>query len=181
MQITPVDDQNNLFWVADVVSPALAQLVLTTDWISLPWSRQAGQETWARRRIDDTAIPWVQQWHQEIENSWSYLQQQLRIKLVDYGGTAFWLDEPGFVCDMHTDGEMPGSLHINWIGPATCFYWYKDPKSIRYQVPAIPNSGYIMINQSDSTGYKKLLWHDMTTPVPTGTFRITTYTWLTPQ
>ena len=181
MQIEPVDDQYNLFRITDAVSCELANLVLTTDWTSLPWIKQQGQENWARRRINDLSIPWIDKWHREIENSWEHIQQQLNTELASYAGTAFWLDEPGFVCGMHTDGEMPGSLHLNWIGPATCFYWYKDPAAIRYQVPAVSNSGYAMINQADDNGYIKLLWHDMPTPVPAGTFRLTTYTWLNPR
>ena len=181
MQIIPVDDQNNLFRVTDAVSPELAHLMLTTDWASLPWTKQEGQENWPRRRIDESTIPWIAKWHQEIANSWEYIQQQLNTELASYAGTAFWLDEPGFVCSMHTDGEMPGSLHLNWTGPATCFYWYKDPAAVRYQVPAVANSGYAMINRADANGYRKLLWHDMPTPVPAGTFRLTTYTWLNPR
>jgi hypothetical protein len=108
----------------------------------------------------------------------------LNIKLAPYYGTygtAFWVDEPGFVCDLHTDGAMSGSLHLSWIGTGTSFYWHKDHTTPRYQVPALPNSGYIMINQVDSTGFRKMIWHGMLTPVPENTFRLTSYTWLTPQ
>jgi hypothetical protein len=181
MQITAVDDQNNLFRITEAVNHVLAKLVLSTDWRRLPWDKQSGQENWPRRRIDDSAIPWIDQWHTEFQTLWPHIEQQLGVPLANYAGTAFWLDEPGFVCSMHTDGEMPGSLHLTWIGPATCFYWYKDPAAVRYQVPAEPNTGYAMINQADSTGYRKLLWHDMPTPVPADTFRLTTYTWLNPR
>jgi hypothetical protein len=180
MQITPVDDQNNLFCVTNAVSPDLAQLVLTTDWPSLPWSKQPGQESWPRRLIDQTFIPWIDNWHQEMQELWPTLEQYFSQALLPYAGTAFWLDEPGFVCKMHTDGELPGSLHLNWIGPATCFYWHNRPDTVRYQTPASSNSGYLMINQPDITGYRKLLWHDMTSPVLDNTFRLTSYIWLVP-
>jgi hypothetical protein len=180
MQITAIDDQLDLFRVTDAVSSALAHQVLATDWNSLPWAKQQGQERWRRRRINDTAIPWINQWHTELQLLWPQIQQHIGIQLCSYSGTAFWLDEPGFVCNMHTDGEMPGSLHLTWIGPATCFYWYKNPTAVRYQVPAESNTGYLMINQADSSGYRKLLWHDMTTPVRPNTFRLTTYTWINP-
>jgi hypothetical protein len=181
MQITPVDDQNNLFRITDVVSPELAQLVLTTDWLSLPWTRQPGQESWPRRLIDQTAIPWIEQWNQEMQQLWPMLEQHLKLELLSYASTAFWLDETGFVCNMHTDGELSGSLHLNWMGPATCFYWHNRSDTVRYQVPAVPNTGYVMLNQSDSTGYRKLIWHDMPTPVAADTFRLTTYIWLRPK
>jgi hypothetical protein len=178
MKITPVDNENNLFRVENVVSAELAQHVKATDWLSLPWTRQEGQESWARRRITDSAIPWAPQWHSELSEAWPKIERQFDIKIAPYCGTAFWLDENNFTCSMHTDGELPGGLHITWIGPATTFYWHKDPSTVRYQVPSVPNTGYIMINHPDAIGYRKLLWHAMLTPVEN--FRITAYTWITP-
>jgi len=181
MQITAVDSEHNLFNIQDVFSPGLVGQILATPWPELAWSRQEGQETWARRRINNSAISWMSQWDQELDQCWTTIEQQLNIKLAPYSGTAFWLDEPGFSCDLHTDGEMSGSLHMPWTGTGTSFYWYKDPTTLRYQVPSLHNSGYIMVNQADSTGFRKLLWHGMLTPVPQDTFRLTSYTWITPQ
>lgn len=181
MQITAVDSEHNLFHVQDVFSSDLVDQVLATPWMGLSWERQVGQENWARRRIHNNAISWIAQWDQELSQSWTTIQQQLNIKLAPYYVTAFWLDEPGFVCGMHTDGELPGSLQMSWLGSGTSFYWYKDPTTLRYQVQSAPNSGYIMINQADNTGFRKLQWHGMLAPVPENTFRLTSYTWLTPQ
>ena len=179
MQIKPVDSEMNLFRVEDVFSEDLVKQVLATDWQNLAWDRQEGQESWARRRIRDSAIPWLSQWDTELRQAWDDMSQQVGIKFKPYFGTAFWLDEPGFICPMHTDGELPGSLHMTWIGPGTSFYWFKDPDTLRYRVPEQPNAGYIMINQLDETGYRRLLWHAMLEP--STTFRITSYTWITPQ
>jgi len=181
MNITPVDSEHNLFRVDQLISNDLVQQVLNTPWLDMPWERQSGQENWARRRIHNNAISWLAQWDQELSQSWTTIQQQLNIKLAPYYGTAFWVDEPGFTCGLHTDGELPGSLHMPWIGTGTSFYWHKNSATLRYQVPPLPNSGYIMINQADSTGFRKLIWHGMLTPVPQDTFRLTSYTWLTPQ
>lgn len=181
MQITPVDQELNLFCVENIFPQSIVDQVLATDWMSLPWQRQEGQELWPRRRIHENAIPWIAQWHAHFESIWDQLGQQLGINIQPYQGTAFWIDEPGFTCSMHTDGEMPGSLHLTWRGPATEFYWYKDPSTIRYRALSCPNCGYIMINQADTTGYRRLLWHAMPTPVELNTFRLTTYTWITPK
>ena len=178
MQITTVDQENNLFRIVDVVPNNIVELVKTTDWLSLKWRRQEGQENWLRRRIDESDIPWIEQWHEHFRSIWKDIEVQLGIPLCDYIGTAFWIDEPGFACSLHTDGELPGSLHLTWQGPGTTFYWYKDPETVRYQVPSQPNAGYIMINKPDDTGYRKLLWHAMLTPVEN--FRVTSYTWITP-
>ena len=179
MQITAVDNENNLFKVEDVFHPDFAAKVLATDWINLPWTRQEGQENWPRRRIQDSAIPWINEWNTHLADAWAKIGPQINKEINGYMGTAFWIDEPGFTCGMHTDGEMPGSLHLTWMGPGTTFYWYKDENTVRYQVPEQPNCGYIMINQLDAEGYRKLLWHAMLTPVPVNTFRLTTYSWIT--
>lgn len=180
MQITPVDSECNLFRVENVFSQDLVHKVMSTPWLDLEWHKQDGQENWSRRRIMDSAIPWIDQWHRELNESWHQIGEQVGTPTAGYTGTAFWIDEPGFTCSMHTDGELPGSLHLTWVGSGTTFYWYKDPMSVRYQVPSCPNAGYIMINQPDDTGYRRLLWHDMPHPVPQNLFRLTTYSWINP-
>ena len=179
MQITAVDSENNLFRVEDVFTANLVQQVLATDWPNVPWQRQEGQENWSRRRLDNCALPWIAEWGRQIDQVWECMQQQIGIELTSQAATAFWLDEAGFTCGIHTDGEMPSSLHMIWVGPGTSFYWHKDPSTLRYQVSSTPNTGYIMINRADETGYRKLLWHAMLTPVEN--FRITSYTWITPK
>jgi hypothetical protein len=181
MQITPVDNELNLFRVENVFSNELVQQVKDTDWLNLPWSRQPYQENWNRRRVTESSIPWIDQWNFQLSTNWSRLEEQLNIEIQPYCGTAFWIDEPGFVCTMHTDGELPGSLHLTWQGSGTSFYWHNDPSTLRYQVPSQPNAGYIMINCEDSSGYRKLLWHAMLDPVPVNTFRLTSYIWIIPK
>ena len=63
MQVNSIDQEQNLFRVENFMPPELVRKILATDWPSLPWKRQEGQENWARRRIDDTAIPWIQEWN----------------------------------------------------------------------------------------------------------------------
>jgi hypothetical protein len=184
MQITAVDDENNLFRVEAVFTEDFVEEILSTDWLNLPWARQEGQEHWARRRIDESAIPWIDRWHQLLSQQWHQIGNVIGRDFEGYIGTAFWLDEPGFTCAIHTDGMMPGSLHLTWHGAVptlgTSFYWYKDVGSLRCQFPMIPNTGYIMSHSIDPN-YQKLVWHAMLTPVPENTFRLTSYSWLKPQ
>ena len=181
MLIEPVDQEKNLFRITDVFPQHIVDLVANEDWLNLDWIRQEGQESWSRRRINQSAISWIDQWHAHFRSIWPEVEKQLGVPIHGYTDTAFWIDEPGFTCSMHTDGEMPGSLHLVWQGPGTTFYWYKDPTQLRYQVPPGPNSGYIMISKPDSEGYRKLLWHAMLDPVPENSFRLTTYTWIMPR
>lgn len=185
MKISAIDNELNLFRVIDICEQQIVDQVLSTDWLAVPWTKQEGQESWPRRRADNSALPWIEQWHEHMRKIWPDVENQLGIPIHGYTDTAFWIDEPGFTCSMHTDGEMPGSLHLTWIGTAdthgTAFYWYKDPAALRYQVPMEPNAGYIMINKPTEQGYRKLLWHAMLTPVPANTFRLTSYTWIIPK
>jgi hypothetical protein len=150
--------------------------------LDLPWHRQEGQESWARRRIDDNVLPWIIEWELACHRIWADISKAVGFELENYMGTAWWVDEPGFTCSMHTDGEMPGSMQLTWIGAnedlGTSFYWYQDPASKRHQFPMRANTGYIMVNRPNTDGYRNLLWHAMLNPVPKNTFRLTSYSWV---
>ena len=189
--ITPVDNENNLFQVKDIVPVELIDQILNTPWMNLPYAHRQGHSFLRRRQIDDASIPWIDQWNQCCQQVWPIIAEKLNIKIHNYmssndhPGTAWWVDEPRFTCEIHTDGEMPGAMQLFWIGSrldlGTSFYNYKNSNTLRYQFPMQPNSGYIMINQENSQGFRKLQWHGMLTPVPANSFRLTSYTWITPQ
>jgi hypothetical protein len=182
MQITPVDQEQNLFRITNVFPQHIVDLVNQTDWINLDWARQEGQENWRRRRINHSAISWIDQWHNHFRSIWPAIERELGVPIHGYTDTAFWIDEPGFTCAMHTDGEMPGAMQMTWIGDinlGTSFYHYKNSNSLRHQFVVNPNTGYIMINRLQPEGYRKLQWHAMLNPVPTTQFRISSYSWIT--
>jgi len=182
MQITPVDQDNNLFAVTDVFPQQLVDKIIQTKWSELPWQRQEGQESWRRRRIDSSVLMWNHEWDQICQQLWPVLEQSIGYRMLNYQGTAWWLDEPGFTCAMHTDGEMPGAMQMTWIGDinlGTSFYHYKQSAALRHQFAVLPNTGYIMINRLQPEGYRKLQWHAMLNPVPTTQFRISSYSWIT--
>ena len=184
MQITPVDEYNNLFEVKDIISPELVEKVLSTPWMELPWARQQGQEHWQRRRILNDNIPWADEWNDHINIMWHQVGAAIGRKLeISYGST-WWLDEPGFTCGMHTDGELSGAMQLIWISAhenlGTCFYHNKKGTPVRKQFLSKPNTGYIMLNFPRPTGYIHLHWHNMMTPVPPGSFRLSSYTLLAP-
>jgi hypothetical protein len=188
MQINAVDDENNLFWVKDIIPEDLVEQIMHTPWMDLPFVRQQGKGFLRRRKIDNSKIAWIHQWDQHCQHTWPTIAEKLNIPIhpymssCDYPGTAWWVDEPGFTCAMHTDGEMPGSMQLTWIGAdaqlGTSFYHYKNPESLRYQFAMQPNSGYIMINTPDGQGARHLQWHAMLTPVPVDSFRLCSYSWL---
>jgi len=188
MQVTPVDQDNNLFFIKDVFPQGLVDQIISTDWLALPWRRQEGQESWPRRRIENQALTWNSEWDDCCRELWPTIGKSTGFEVLGYQsstngyGTAWWVDEPGFTCAMHTDGEMPGAVQMTWIGNAnlgTSFYHYKNSDALRHKFVVNPNTGYIMINQLQPDGYRKLQWHAMLTPVPAKQYRISSYSWIT--
>lgn len=184
MQITPVDEYRNLFAVRDVFPQSLVEKILFTPWMHLKWERMMSQETWLRRRIIESELPWADEWNAAIVKLWPELAAGIGHELSWPRGTNWWVDEPGFSVGVHTDGPLPGAMQITWIsdhpGLGTCFYHDKAKTKIRYHFQAEPNAGYIMINFSDSIGYTHLNWHGMEHPVPAGTFRVSSYSLINP-
>ena len=181
MQITAVDQYQDLYQITDFCPADFVEQIVKTDWLALSWRPQDGQESWPRRRINDHELPWLDQWDQHCHAVWPQIANALGRKLKVYHSTAWWVDEPGFICKMHTDGEMPGAMQLCWIGAqnlGTSFYHYRNPASLRYQFAMNANTGYVMINSPDSVGARHLQWHAMLNPVPKNTFRVTSYSWL---
>lgn len=180
MQVTAVDQDCNLFLIEDIFPQALVDQILSTPWLDLPWQRQEGQELWHRRRIIDSSLPWLSQWNQCCQDLWPNISKFIGYDMTQYQGTAWWVDEPGFTCSMHTDGEMPGAMQITWVGDSnlgTEFYHFKNKNHLRYKFTPKANQGYIMINRPDHTGFRKLQWHAMLVPVQQ--YRVSSYSWIT--
>lgn len=179
MQITPVDDQHNLFVVQDIMPPGVVDCILQTDWLSLEYQKEKYQSNWKRRRIAESSLSWIEQWNEHMHSVWAEIIEKTQIKnALSYGNTAFWLDEPGFNVFMHTDGPLPGAMQLTWIGHeslGTTFYHSPSYKDVRHWFNFKPNHGYIMINQP-TDGYQSLQWHAMMKPIPLNTFRLTSYT-----
>jgi hypothetical protein len=180
MQITAVDQEHNLFCVESPVPPALAHKVLATDWLNKPYKQQPMQHHMLRKLIDNNYLPWIQEWDAYLNSIWSSIGAALGCNIYPYTGTAFWVDLPGFVCDMHTDGELSGAMQLIWRGTGTTFFWHNSTATERYRVPVGPNTGYIINNMPDARGYRRLLWHAMLDPVLKNNFRVTSYTWIQP-
>lgn len=182
MRIEPVDSNHNLYSICDCYSKDLVEQILATPWLDMPWEPQSGQESWPRRRIDLVNLPWRQQWEQETRRSWFQLSVTLQRPMLKYDSafTYFWLDMPGFTCDLHTDGQLPGAIQLAWHGHidlSTRFYHDQDCDQVRMHKDFCPNSGYIMVNRTGSM-YESGLWHDMPVPVPKGEYRVSSYTLL---
>ena len=181
MQITPIDQDHNLFAIIDLVPQSLVDKILETDWLSVEHTLTEGNRL-LRRQVQNNQLPWINEWHNCMRQTWQSIVEQTTCNHLNYADTGFWIDMPTYTCPIHTDGELPGAIQIYWIGAdtniGTTWYHYKDPNSIRHSFKFKTNTGYIMINKPESNGYRKLQWHGMLTPVPDNSFRVSSYSWL---
>ena len=186
MQITPVDQDANLFAVTEMIPQSLVDKILQTPWLNLTYHMEPSNRD-LRRRVHNNQLSWIDEWHECIDQAWPDIIKHTGCEHLEYfnldgSATGFWIDMPTYTCPMHTDGELPGAIQMYWIGASddlgTTWYHYKDPNTIRYSFKFKPNTGYIMINQPDCEGYRKLQWHGMLTPVPDNSFRVSSYSWL---
>lgn len=174
---TPVDSASRLWQVTDLLPPEQAQQLVTCEWRSLACSLSSGQEDWARKQVnwDD---PTAQQLGQYITQQLPTINQALGAKFTSCYGH-FWIDQPGFTIDLHTDGHLSNALQMYWIAPdhtyGTGFYQHKRADTLIHQFTSEPNTGYLMLNHLNPDGSQPLQWHAMLNPVPQGHIRVTSY------
>ena len=175
--IQAVEPTGRLWQVRDLLPATELADILAVDWLNVGWQSSPGQEGWRRRLLsyDDPAVVKVNQY---IHNTLPAINQAMGTNYSDFGGH-FWLDEPGFKVDLHTDGELPNAMQMYWVMPSedygTGFYHYKSTQSLQYQFASLPNTGYILLNHHNPDGSQPLLWHAMLNPVPPGTYRLSSY------
>jgi hypothetical protein len=180
VDIQPVDELKRLWQVKDLLDPDQLTDLLSIDWLSVGWKRGPGQESW-KRRLLDWDHPEVIRVNKHIHEQLPKINQALGTDYTNFGGQ-FWLDEPGFDVVLHTDGELLNAMQMYWIMPdenyGTGFYFYKSPNSLQYQFMSCPNTGYILLNHVNQDGSQPLFWHGMLNPVPDGTYRLSSYWYL---
>lgn len=176
-KFTQIDNHGRLWQVQDLLPPEQAEEILATDWMSLPNSLSVGQESWSRRQVDWDG-PVAQRYSRYINQWLPDINQALNTEFRSSSGH-FWIDLPGFIVSMHTDGHAATAMQLYWTVPSeefgTCFYRYKTTDSLLYQFLSRPNSGYIMLNHLAQDGHQPLQWHAMLNPVPENTIRVSSY------
>ena len=164
-----------LWQVRNLLPQPEADEILAIDWLSLTHDTAANLDL--RRQIawyDPVAQHVGQYINQQLPNINSALGTEFTLS-----GGHFWIDLPGFTCDLHTDGHLPTAMQVYWTVPSaaygTGFYHFKNNNSLRHQFASRPNSGYIMLNHANPDGSQPLQWHAMLNPVPLGHIRVTSY------
>lgn len=182
MKITQIDKNGRLFRVEDLLPAELLDSVMQLDWQQLPWQREDGQEMWARKSIRKEEVPELREVCQYIAALQYWLEERFQIEFeyrTNLGNTNWWVDQPGFTTPMHTDGELPLSLQMYYVGDTnlgTAFYEYNNEGALIQKFEFLPNTGYMMLNGKNPDGSQPLHWHAMLTPVPANSFRVSSYT-----
>jgi hypothetical protein len=178
MKITAVDSTRRIFQIDNILPANLVDKINSIDWENVEWTRQPYQETWPRRLLTP-AHPVVTEVNTFINTTITEIGDACGV-VLNYASTSWWLDEPGFTVNIHTDGHLPASMQLFWITPseyhATVFYNSKNSADIRFAPKSIPNTGYIMLNLPNTDGSQPLHWHGMLNSVPAGTVRLCSYT-----
>lgn len=175
MNITPVDSQHNLFKVTDILPIGIAQTIINTNWLALPWERQDMQERWPRRKVKSTDV--TEAMDQYLSNNVDLVSDAIGIKLGKTLITSFWVDEPGiegFVPPHLDNPAVKIIMHSYWTEHltdlGTTFYNDAEATSVRYTAPHINNTGYILKNHDTA-------WHGITPGKLTSKCRVGSYTY----
>jgi hypothetical protein len=177
MRLTPIID-GHLWAVESVLSNLVAHTIDAVDWTAQEHTRLdigAGhRRNIVRNDLRDAVIDQHVQ-AQVVPR----IEQQCQVRFVNPVPCNYqiWLDEPGFRPRMHTDGRKPSALQVYWHpkldpGLGSVFYSTASLESVVHYFASEPNTGYFMLN--DHAPYPDL-WHDMLTPVPAGTLRLSLY------
>ena len=185
MEIASVIDGRYLFSVNNVLPAHLKDLVYQQDWSNFEYERLI--IGYNRRRLiqNPVAVKPINDYLREIIVPEIEKYCQVRYTQLENFSVSWWLDEPGFIPHLHTDGNLPSAMQLYWLPQdrtdlGTEFYYDRGrTKSIKL-FKNEPNSGYIMFNAHEYNGQKQLLWHDMQQTVPEGVTRLSSYVWLGP-
>jgi hypothetical protein len=178
MIITPVDEQNNLFSVTNILPDNIIDQIKQEDLLNYSWELQEEQHDWKRRKLlpaSDSPILKIDNIYMSVMDQ---IAQALNIQFsVNHCNSNFWLDYMGFGCPIHLDGfgERPKIAMQIYLTETphelgTVFYHDTHGKKLRYRCPYKINTGYIMLNNDNQ-------WHGMTETIPEGTFRLSSYTY----
>jgi hypothetical protein len=176
MIIKPVDDANDLFEVQNFYPEELLSRFLSTDHLTQPYTKEAWQADWPRRRLVHDLDPIYNELGDYVTSQLTEISKTVNTELARCD-TGFWLDDAGFRMSPHVDNAMVRIamqvyLNENDITLGTVFY--DNTLSVRYRPLYKINQGYLMINNP-----KQL--HGMMDKVPADSYRISSYTWFYPK
>lgn len=173
MTIIPTDDRNDLFSVIDLYPVTILERLSDTDHSTSAWKREDWQADWNRRRIVNEPGSIYEAIDLYVKSKLPEIEEAAKTSILSCD-TGFWFDEAGFTTNPHLDNDgvfMAMQVYLTehpGIDMATEFY--NEDKTVRFKPEYKLNHGYLMINAPGQH-------HGMLTPVPTNTYRLSSYTW----
>jgi hypothetical protein len=168
MIVTSVDTVPGLYLVDQVYNPALLDQFLDED-ISHVLSKSLPLQEHCTLRKNYKEFPGNSAWHQ-LQKDVDYGPVN-QLGYYKYGllDTAYWVDLPGFVMDMHVDNpQVVASMQVYLDTADGLGTQFVTAHGTVFTVPYRKNSGYLMINCGQLHGF----------PNSAQQTRRSTYTWL---
>lgn len=178
MQIVPVNQSNRLFSISHAISQETLDKINSIDWLAHPYKKDdhwVADSVFRRRVLDKSDLQHtVDLTMQTVIGTINNLcKSDYKIAL-----SSWYLCEPGFQCDMHTDGQKPNVLIMYWITPGqqygTTFYNSRNWNDIHHEFYGIPNTGFFANYEPEPGSPWPEMWHAAMLPVPPNTYRLMT-------
>jgi hypothetical protein len=183
VKVVAVEPGGYLYAVEDVFSAEILRKIYGTDWNNLNYVRlDIGRNR--RRLINCLELDYESEITALIKTQWMpYFEKHCGIKFKNNSNLFninWWVDEPGFKPAMHTDGDKPSAIQIYLLpvdatNLGTTFFNSNNELDVLHRFCSTPNTGYLMFNQHQYLGSRKLLWHDMEQAVPESVMRLCFY------
>jgi hypothetical protein len=177
MLITQVSDGPYLYSLADIFPQPMLDMIQQRSWAEEPYTRLSIGHG-LRREIQfnpaiDSELDQYCRTHvvQAIESACG-----IEFTCLEQYHYAWWLDEPGFRPQRHSDGDKPSAVQIYSCDQpdlGTTFYHNPTGAQTVHRFPGYQNTGYLMLNQPCEQ--RPTLWHDMEQAVPPGVLRVCLY------
>jgi hypothetical protein len=179
MIITAITADRHLYSAADVFTQEHMEYINSTLWETLPYTRlEIGK--YLRREIHQS-LPFMES---IADYARSVLKTQveetccIKFDSAEFDSVTWWLDEPGFRPQMHTDGPKPAALQVYLLPDdhedvGTAFYNSPNQTDLLHVYPFVQNTGYLALATHELDGQTRELWHDMQRAVPANILRLT--------
>ena len=168
MQITAIDNKNDLYTIKNIVSDELLHKLSQEILEAIPYQPMDWQEHLPRRKLSKLPGSVLSQIDEHINTKKDMIGKAIN-QTINHIGTTFWFDQEGFDMGAHIDNPGVGKVMQIYLSDCedagTVFYdvsdddiiikddaqkWHYDgpqpPLKIRKAFEFVSNTGYLMIN-----------------------------------
>jgi hypothetical protein len=161
-----------LFSIIDAVDTKYFDQIVQIDWLQEP-DYTTDYHYGLRRRSLTKRNKVMDDIDRQISKLIPIINQVTGQKYVRISTGLWQICEPGYICEMHTDGNKPNVMIIYWQAPSdrhgTTFYNSQDTTDIFHEFRSVPNTGFFA--NYDNGGQ---MWHASLAEVPSQQHRLIT-------